>query len=169
MHVSVCSLVFFSQGRDMAALCGQGRTGKTSGCFEAGDSCRSISSLAPHAPQRKKKGVHTVRVILFYLSMDTKGVDYPVPSSLDSHHTVPQTGVGSPPAPETPRCFAGPALAPQSGRISSLREKDEGTRRRLHLIFSNIRIINKCDKWFNFFQNSATLLQTVKLCFKSTA
>ncbi|MED1615676.1 hypothetical protein [Aneurinibacillus migulanus] len=31
MHASACSLVFFSQGRDTAALWRQGRTGKTSG------------------------------------------------------------------------------------------------------------------------------------------
>ncbi|KIV55943.1 hypothetical protein AM501_01245 [Aneurinibacillus migulanus] len=33
MHTSACSLVFFSQGRDTAALWRQGRTGKTSECF----------------------------------------------------------------------------------------------------------------------------------------
>ncbi|WP_276918551.1 hypothetical protein, partial [Aneurinibacillus aneurinilyticus] len=43
----------------------------------AGDSCRSISSLAPHAPHRKTKGAHAVRVTLFHPSMDTKGVDCP--------------------------------------------------------------------------------------------
>ncbi|KIV52381.1 hypothetical protein [Aneurinibacillus migulanus] len=75
MHASACSLVFFSQGRDTAALWRQGRTGKTSGPLGAGDSCRSISSVAPHAPHRKTKGTHAVRVILFYPSMDTKGVD----------------------------------------------------------------------------------------------
>ncbi|KIV52015.1 hypothetical protein TS65_26115 [Aneurinibacillus migulanus] len=56
MHASTCSLVFFSQGRDTAALWCQGRTGKTSGFLEAGDSCRSISSLASHAPYEKNKG-----------------------------------------------------------------------------------------------------------------
>ncbi|MEZ2737386.1 hypothetical protein [Aneurinibacillus aneurinilyticus] len=55
----------------------QGRTGKTSGFLDAGDSCRSISSLTPHAPHRKTKGTHAVRVTLFYPSMDTKGVDCP--------------------------------------------------------------------------------------------
>ncbi|ERI09451.1 hypothetical protein HMPREF0083_02455 [Aneurinibacillus aneurinilyticus ATCC 12856] len=37
MHASVCSLVFFSQGRDTAAFWRQGRTGKTSGPLGAGD------------------------------------------------------------------------------------------------------------------------------------
>ncbi|WP_209421091.1 hypothetical protein, partial [Aneurinibacillus aneurinilyticus] len=45
-----CSLVFFSQGRDTAAL---------------------------WRHTRKTKGTHTVRVTLFYPSMDTKGVDCP--------------------------------------------------------------------------------------------
>ncbi|WP_276916982.1 hypothetical protein, partial [Aneurinibacillus aneurinilyticus] len=54
MHASACSLVFFSQGRDTAALWRQGRTGKTSGPLDAGDSCRSISSLTPHAPHNKE-------------------------------------------------------------------------------------------------------------------
>ncbi|WP_276913064.1 hypothetical protein, partial [Aneurinibacillus aneurinilyticus] len=54
MHASACSLVFFSQGRDTAALWRQGRTGKTSGYYGAGDSCRSISSPAPHAPHSKE-------------------------------------------------------------------------------------------------------------------
>ncbi|KIV55526.1 hypothetical protein AM501_04965 [Aneurinibacillus migulanus] len=36
MHASACSLIFFSQGRDTAALWHQGRTGKTSGFFECG-------------------------------------------------------------------------------------------------------------------------------------
>ncbi|WP_276914208.1 hypothetical protein, partial [Aneurinibacillus aneurinilyticus] len=56
MHASACSLVFFSQRRETAALWCQGRTGKTSGLLDAGDSCRSISSLAPHAPHKKNKG-----------------------------------------------------------------------------------------------------------------
>ncbi|MED1618842.1 hypothetical protein [Aneurinibacillus migulanus] len=56
MHASACSLVFFSQGGSTAALRGQGRTVKTSRFFEAGDSCRSISSLASHAPHKKNKG-----------------------------------------------------------------------------------------------------------------
>jgi hypothetical protein len=77
VHASACSLVFFSQGRDTAALWRQGRTGKTSGYYGAGDSCRSISSLTPHAPHRKTKGTHAVRVTLFYPSMDTEGVDCP--------------------------------------------------------------------------------------------
>jgi hypothetical protein len=77
VHASACSLVFFSQGRDTAALWRQGRTGKTSGPLGAGDSCRSISSLASHAPHRKTKGTHAIRVTLFYPSMDTKGVDCP--------------------------------------------------------------------------------------------
>ncbi|WP_152962014.1 hypothetical protein [Aneurinibacillus migulanus] len=54
MHASACSLVFFSQGGSTAALRGQGRTVKTSRFFEAGDSCRSISSLASHAPHNKE-------------------------------------------------------------------------------------------------------------------
>ncbi|WP_139188931.1 hypothetical protein [Aneurinibacillus migulanus] len=36
MHASVCSLIFFSQGRDTAALWRQGWTGKTSGFFGCG-------------------------------------------------------------------------------------------------------------------------------------
>ncbi|WP_209421074.1 hypothetical protein, partial [Aneurinibacillus aneurinilyticus] len=63
------------------------RDRKTSGYYGAGSRCRSISSLAPHAPHnkenlavtlmqlccRKIKRTHAVRVILFYPSMDTKG------------------------------------------------------------------------------------------------
>ncbi|MED0731684.1 hypothetical protein P4S84_07250, partial [Aneurinibacillus aneurinilyticus] len=40
---------------DVALWC-QGRTGKTSGLLDAGDRCRSISSLTPHAPHEKNKG-----------------------------------------------------------------------------------------------------------------
>jgi hypothetical protein len=88
VHTSACSLVFFLQGRETAALWCQGRTGKTSGPLGAGDSCRSISSLAPHAPHRKTKGTHAVRVTLFHPSMDTKGVDCP---KRKGHHNGTQT------------------------------------------------------------------------------
>ncbi|WP_371149544.1 hypothetical protein [Aneurinibacillus sp. REN35] len=39
------------------------------------DSCRSVSSLTPRAPHRKINETHILRLILFYLFMDTEGVD----------------------------------------------------------------------------------------------
>ncbi|SDI81149.1 hypothetical protein [Aneurinibacillus migulanus] len=51
----------------------------------------------------------------------TKGVDYPVSSRVDSHHTVPQTGVGSSPARKRRGLlFVWPETIDQEGRRKAL-------------------------------------------------
>ncbi|SDI73643.1 hypothetical protein SAMN04487909_10746 [Aneurinibacillus migulanus] len=57
------------------------------------------------------------------ISLHSKGVDYPVRPRVDSHHTVPQTGIGSSPARGS---VVGRFLPPPSGTAKHLGRREEG-------------------------------------------
>ncbi|KIV58692.1 hypothetical protein [Aneurinibacillus migulanus] len=88
MHASTCSLVFFSQGRDTPLCDAKAGPAKHMGVSRQETVAGRFRPWRHTLHTRKTKGTHAVRVILFYPSMDTKGVDCferKIPPQLDTN------------------------------------------------------------------------------------
>jgi hypothetical protein len=71
-HLQAFPTALFPQRRGTAALCRSGRTGKRSRTLRDGDSCRSLSPSAPHAPQEKGRVGVRLASVSSYDNIDEK-------------------------------------------------------------------------------------------------